>query len=84
MAGGLLSTLHVNTACPPMETSTAGREGEKAGRPVGRKRMLSTLCYADNFPLSLILMSRPAFRHRFSALKATESWMGPGNEGSSP
>ena len=44
MAGGLLSTLHVNTACPPMETSTAGRGGEKAGRPVGEReknRMLS-------------------------------------------
>ena len=48
MAGGLLSTLHTNTACPPMETSTAGRGGEKAGRPVGEKK--KKLSHIDSLP----------------------------------
>jgi len=33
IAGGLLTTLQLNTALSPEDISTAGREGEKDGRP---------------------------------------------------
>jgi len=40
IAGGLLTTLQLNTALSPEDISTAGREGEKDGRPGKRKKKI--------------------------------------------
>jgi len=40
IAGGLLNTLQLNTALSPEDISTAGREGEKDGRPGKRKKKI--------------------------------------------
>ena len=47
VAGGLLTTLQVNTALSPEETSTAGREAEKAGRPGGGEKTMEALLHVS-------------------------------------